>query len=172
MKSWSYTIKEGEHAGKTVWSGRYCAVAGFIFCKFPDGWAVLANRRGKGTPDFQGYWNCPCGFLDMEKAEDGCVREILEETGVEVDPNQLILVGVETDPAVCNNGNVTLRYTAALIYGQQNTTISWETVVESGGEKEEVQAIAWIKLTDLDKVDWAFGHKERILEIFNKFYKE
>lgn len=54
MKNWSYTITEGEHKGKTLWSGRYCAVSAFIFCKFPDGWKVLANQRGKGTPDFQG----------------------------------------------------------------------------------------------------------------------
>ena len=69
MRNWSYTIEEGEHAGKTLWSGRYCAVAAFAFCKIKGEWCVLANQRGEGTPDFQGYWNCPCGFLDMEKAE-------------------------------------------------------------------------------------------------------
>ena len=26
MKNFSYTIKEGEHKGETLWSGRYCAV--------------------------------------------------------------------------------------------------------------------------------------------------
>lgn len=68
MRNWSYTIEEGEHAGKTLWSGRYCAVAAFAFCKIKGEWCVLANQRGEGTPDFQGYWNCPCGFLDMEKS--------------------------------------------------------------------------------------------------------
>lgn len=55
MRNWSYTIEEGEHAGKTLWSGRYCAVAAFAFCKIKGEWCVLANQRGEGTPDFQGY---------------------------------------------------------------------------------------------------------------------
>jgi 8-oxo-dGTP pyrophosphatase MutT (NUDIX family) len=95
MRNWSYTIKEGEHAGKTLWSGRYCAVAAFAFCKIKGEWCVLANQRGEGTPDFQGYWNCPCGFLDMEKAEEACSREAFEETGVKIDPSKWALFGVE-----------------------------------------------------------------------------
>lgn len=78
MKNWSYTIREGEHAGETLWSGRYCAVAAFVFCKIHGVWHVLANQRGEGTPDFQGYWNCPCGYLDMEKAENACSRETFD----------------------------------------------------------------------------------------------
>ena len=65
MKNWSYTIKEGEHTGKTLWSGRYCAVAAFVFCKIFGTWCVLANKRGSGTPNYQGYWNCSCGFTNI-----------------------------------------------------------------------------------------------------------
>lgn len=77
MRNWSYTIKEGEHAGTTLWSGRYCAVSAFIFCYINDEWHILANKRGSGTPDYQGYWNCPCGFLEAdESAKEGCAREV------------------------------------------------------------------------------------------------
>ena len=89
MKNWSYTIKEGEHKGVTLWSGRYCAVAAFVFCKLKGEWCILANQRGKGTPDYQGYWNCVCGYLEAdESAEQGCAREVYEETGVKINPNK------------------------------------------------------------------------------------
>lgn len=41
----------------------------------------LANKRGTETPDFQGYWNCPCGYIDFDETEEDAVcREIMEET--------------------------------------------------------------------------------------------
>nr|DAW84447.1 MAG TPA: SORL reductase-like protein [Caudoviricetes sp.] len=52
IKNWCYKITEGEHAGKTLWSGRYRAVAAFAFCKIHGVWHVLANQRGEGTPRF------------------------------------------------------------------------------------------------------------------------
>lgn len=70
MKNWSYTIKEGEHAGQTLWSGRYCAIAAFVFLKINRAWHVLANKRGSGTPDFQGMWNCVCGYLEADECAE------------------------------------------------------------------------------------------------------
>lgn len=167
MKNWSYTITEGEHKGKTLWSGRYCAVSAFIFCKFPDGWKVLANQRGKGTPDFQGMWNCPCGYLEAdESAQQGCAREAYEETGVKIDPTKFRLVHVETEPELCNHGNVTLRHSAILTYGTDNVSVSKEAVLNGAGEKDEVDSIAWIALKDIDKYNWAFNHKEVIINLF------
>lgn len=164
MRNWSYTIKEGEHTGKTLWSGRYCAVAAFTFCKIKDVWCVLANQRGSGTPDFQGYWNCPCGYLDMEKAEIACSRETFEETGVKINPDRWTLFGVETDPKNDSNGNVTLRYIAILEYGKDDISVSMEDVLNGGGEKNEVEKIQWIPIRDIEKYEWAFNHKQRITE--------
>ena len=169
MKNWSYTIKEGEHKGETLWSGRYCAVAAFTFCKLKGVWCVLANRRGLGTPDFQGMWNCVCGFLEAdESAKEGCSRETYEETGVKIDPSRFSLIGVETDPAVCNNGNVTLRYVAILVEGRDNVSVSKAAVLNSGGEEDEVDTIGWIALKDVNSYEWAFNHKNRIFEIADK----
>lgn len=161
MKNWSYTIREGEHAGETLWSGRYCAVAAFVFCKIHGVWYVLANQRGEGTPDFQGYWNCPCGYLDMEKAENACSRETFEETGVKIDPSKWTLFGVETDPEYCN---VTLRYITVLEYGKDNISTSMEAVLNGEGEKNEVATIQWIPIKDIENYEWAFNHKRRIIE--------
>ena len=77
MKNYSITIETGEHAGETVWVHRSIAVAGFIFCKINDEWCVLANQRGEGAPDFQGYWNCPCGYLDFDETlAEACSRKL------------------------------------------------------------------------------------------------
>ena len=90
MKNYPIKIETGEHAGETVWVHRSIAVAGFIFCKINDEWCVLANQRGEGAPDFQGYWNCPCGYLDFDETlAEACSREIYEETGVKIEPSAL-----------------------------------------------------------------------------------
>ena len=52
------TIINGENMkGKTFWVSRSCAVAVFVFANIKGIWYVLANQRGKGCPDYQGYWN-------------------------------------------------------------------------------------------------------------------
>ena len=91
-----------EHEGKIYWISRAIGVAGYIFC-YDDELKILANKRGSGTPDFQGYWNCPCGYLDFdETTAQACSREIKEETGLEVteiqylfsSPNEYVYSGM------------------------------------------------------------------------------
>lgn len=159
MKNWSYTIKEGEHTGKTLWSGRYCAVAAFVFCKIFGTWCVLANKRGSGTPNYQGYWNCSCGFIEAdETGEEGCARETKEETGYIIPSSSFKFDSVNTKPG----DNVTLRY-VAIINGVP------EKVTPSGGEANEVESVAWIPMEYLDKYKWAFNHKALIEEMFVKY---
>ena len=114
-KNWSYKIPDGPHVGKTLWSGRYCAVAAFVFRRIEGIWTILANKRGSGTPDYQGCWNAVCGFLEAnEDASECCSREIFEETGFEIKPEKFLHVYTQTDPETSNNGNVTLRHIAIL----------------------------------------------------------
>ena len=170
MKNWCYTIPEGEHKGKTLWSGRYCAVSAFVFCEFPDGWKILENKRGIGTPDYQGMWNSPCGYLEPdESAKQGCAREVYEETGVKINPDKFQLIHVETEPELCNHGNVTLRHMAILNYGSDNTSVSKEVVLNGNGEENEVESISWISVEDIDKYEWAFNHLNTIREIVNSY---
>jgi 8-oxo-dGTP diphosphatase len=56
---------------------------------------VLLIRRG--APPFKGMYALPGGFIDVgETVEDGCRRELMEETGVKA--GKLQLLGVYSDP--------------------------------------------------------------------------
>ena len=164
-KNWSYKIPDGPHAGKTLWSGRYCAVAAFVF-KCKDGqWSVLANLRGSGTPDYQGCWNAVCGFLEAnETAQQGCSREIFEETGYIIEPEKFLQVYTQTDPETSNNGNVTLRHIAIIFDDEELKRESPE-----GGEAEEVDAVKWIPINEVCDYKWAFNHDEVIPDLFYDF---
>lgn len=174
-RNWSYTIQEGEHKGVTLWSGRYCAVCAIVFCRanVDSGynkewkWFILANKRGIGTPDFQGYWNLPCGFIERgESGEQAASRETLEETGVFRYPIDFKFLSVETDPNISNNSNITLRYTSIF---QRNNLPTTKTGIETfGGEKDEVAEVKWISIDEIDNYKWAFHHKELIDKIVSE----
>lgn len=181
MKNWSYTIKDGEHAGTTLWSGRYCAICAIVLYRDENGefW-FLANKRGKGTPDYQGYWNLPCGFLEAdESAEEGCVREVYEETGIRIlDPKKFELHQVQTEPEKCNNGNVTLRYLCfikdAMDFDENVDDMDYmfgpKLAELRGGETNEVAEVQWLNADEVLEYKWAFNHKEIIDEILKAIY--
>lgn len=152
----------------TIWQSRSCATAGFIFAKDYDTnkWYVLANQRGHGTPDYQGYWNCPCGYLDYdEDFTQAIVREVWEETGLVIWSKYFNQYYINSDPYDSNRQNVTVRQYAILdtpVDKLQN--FSMEHM-----EPNEVSDIKWISIDNLDNYQWAFGHKEYIMEVFNKF---
>ncbi len=168
MKNWSYTItdKEHPHYGETLWSGRYCTCTAFVYMvDRKDKVFILANKRGPGTPDYQGYWNCPCGYIEAdEDLYDACTRETLEETGYLIFPNKFELYKVETDPRKCNNGNISMHCVAIL----SPTEITKQ--VQLSGEKDEVSAVKWIPVDQIDSYLWAFNHNNVIQDII-KYYK-
>lgn len=160
--TWSYKVPDGPHAGKTLWSGRYCAVSCVILAKEivdnEEKWFILINKRGKGTPDDQGKWNMPCGYLNNgESATQACARETAEECGVYLNNKLFKLINVETAPEKCNNGNVTLRHLCIL---NKRATILTK---QEGGEKNEVESVKWIPISDIPNYDWAFNHKTTLL---------
>ena len=147
---------------KTVFSGRFCAVSGFIYAIVDGKYSVLVNLRGPGTPDYQGCWNAVCGFLERyENSKEGIAREMLEECGFQIDTDDLKVIHVETEPEECNNGNVTIRHTAFLgkiipHYVERDGL---------GGEENEVDSVKWIPLDEIDNYKWAFNHR-KIVELY------
>ncbi len=163
---------------KTVFSGRFCAVSGFIYAIVDGKYSILANLRGPGTPDYQGCWNAVCGFLEcFENSKEGIQRELFEECGFIVDTDDLNVIYVETEPEECNNGNVSIRHYAFL------GKIIPHYYKKEGGEENEVDSVKWIPVKDIDKYKWAFNHikttklyapvwwKRIIIELYYKWFK-
>ena len=77
---------------------------------------VVLIRRGH--PPFAGAWALPGGFVEFgERCEDACVREVLEETGLEVEI--VALIGVFSAPDRDPRGHtVSVVYRCRLVGGQ------------------------------------------------------
>jgi ADP-ribose pyrophosphatase YjhB (NUDIX family) len=149
--------------GKTLWYSRSVAVSIFTFCKNTLGeWCVLANQRGNGTPDYQGYWNCCCGYLDWnEDSIQAALRETKEETGVRIPKEKVKIVKVVSDPSE-NRQNVSIRHMAVL----DSVTSYWSDFSKKYMEKDEVSNIMWIPVSKIGEYKWAFNHDKIITELF------
>lgn len=167
MKNWAYTINEvgHPHNGTTLWSGRYCATTGIVHrMNDKNEFEFLIVKRNKGAADFQGKWCCPCGFLERdEKAEEGVLREVYEETGYRIDIKNSypMLFSVETDPSTCNNGNVTLRYIINVTRKDLEKDVIQDT--------NEIAEVKWIHQNEIDEFDFAFGHDKMLKEFIVAF---
>ncbi len=109
-----------------------------------DGKIILIKR---GTEPFLGAWALPGGFVDSgETAQDACVREAKEETGLEV--RVLELVGVFSEPLRDpERGTIAVAYLCEAVGGE----------ISGGDDAREAE---WFSLRDLPEL--AFDHKEII----------
>jgi 8-oxo-dGTP diphosphatase len=77
---------------------RNCPVIACDAIIFNDKGELLLIKRGK--PPFLSMYAFPGGHMDIgETAEAACARELQEETGLIINPKDLALVGVYSDPA-------------------------------------------------------------------------
>jgi len=160
MKNFSIKIGSREH-----WISRSMAVVGFIICVTRNTIYVLANKRGNGAPDYQGLWNCPCGYLDYnETLKEGCAREIYEETNFKIDPELLNLWSINDDPKDSSRQNVTFRF-----FAKVNDSALIQHIYAKGQEQDEVADCMWINVNDIDKYEWAFNHKQLIKDLLCYF---
>lgn len=164
------TIVDGENMkGKTFWVSRSCAVAVFIFAKCNDEWYVLANQRGKGCPDYVGYWSCPCGYVDYDETViKAAKRELFEESGLRIcniREHYLISdfknVNYNDDPDE-GRQNITFRFVGTL----HTHAESLPKLTSENSEPNEIEDQKWILLRDVGKYEWAFNHDKLIFEMF------
>lgn len=154
-----------EHNGKTYWISRSVATSGYIFCLIMGRLYVLAAKRGKGCPNYQGYWNCPCGYLDYnETTKEGCCREIKEETNLTVNPNDLHLFDINDDPKDSETQNITFNY-----WAYSSHFYSGQTIHAANAEKDEVDEVEWVSISNINNYKWAFNHKEKIALIAYRY---
>lgn len=157
MKNFPIIDKE---TGREYWISRSVAVLAKIVSK--DN-CILAVQRGNGTPDpeYVGKWCMPCGYLDFdETTKEAISREVIEETGVNIHPENFTLVNIQDNPYADKRQNVTLRFIVRLEDYSYNIPFT-----DKYSETEEVMGIKWIPFTDIDKYKWAFNHAKLIKEI-------
>ena len=152
---------EFEHKGKKYWYSRSIAVVCIVIGHDDyNNKYVLANKRGENTPDWQGFWNLPCGYLDFdETVEQAIQREVYEETGVKINIDNLELFSVNSIPE--GKQNVTIRFKTDI------GNISEHVLTDKNSEFNEVDDIKWINLNDINNYEWAFNHIE-LIKLYTK----
>ena len=165
----NYCIIDNE--GREHWISRSIAVVVFLFAKDIYGdLYILAEQRGKGTPDpeYVGKYCVPCGYLDYDETiVQAAQRELMEETGLNLPISDFKLLNFNDIPESDKRQNVTFRYIV-------NSNVPIEDLSKlfttKNSEKNEVESIKFISLTNIDNYEWAFNHQELIKEI--SFKKE
>lgn len=161
MKNFSININGDEY-----WISRSIATAGFVFSKNENNeYVVLITKRGKGTPNYQGYWCAPCGYLDYDETiKECCIREIFEETGIKID--------------IESNLNKMYSYNDDPHELRQNVTFRWQFFSEnyyfqpfdtSNSEPNEVEDVKWITKNEIKNYKFAFNHDQIIGNLFSQF---
>lgn len=106
-----------------------------VFCV--RGGHFLAIKRGWAP--FEGRWALPGGHVDAgETSRAAAARELLEETGIRVDPASLSLIGVYDQPGRDPRGRyVSVAYAAYVgplaqpVAGDDAVEVKWIPVEES-----------------------------------------
>ena len=176
MKNFEITDKE---TGKKYWVSRSMATMCVVVGRAPKTGTirVLVERRGPGCPDNVGKLVVPCGYLDFgETLKESAAREVYEETGLKINPTELIMTGISDSPSE-GLQNVTVRFTAQvplaklkvlLLSGKINSNTK-----SRGGENNEVSELLLVSPYDIynsDPDEWAFNHKKIILETLQRYY--
>jgi NAD+ diphosphatase len=108
-----------------------------------DGRVLLARRKNEPR---RGYWDLPGGFVhETEAAVDGLRREFLEETGLDVEPVELMRIDIEP------------------YAGRHVFSVTW--IVRGEGEPvaaDDVEELRWFARDDLP-AQMAFPGQELVL---------
>jgi 8-oxo-dGTP pyrophosphatase MutT (NUDIX family) len=153
-------------SGREYWISRSIAAVVCITAKSIHGDSyVLAVQRGKGTPDpeYVGAYCMPCGYLDYDETiVQAAQREVKEETGLTFPISDFKLVSINDNPLGDKRQNVTFRYLIKSDVPTEDLELLFTT---KNSEKDEVNSIRFIKLSDIEMYKWAFNHETLIKEI-------
>jgi 8-oxo-dGTP diphosphatase len=114
-----------------------------------DGHVLTIER---GWPPHQGQFALPGGHVDPgETSQAAAARELLEETGVRIDPATLTLIGVYDTPDRDPRGRyITVAY---------QVTVPADTIAQAG---DDAAAVQWVPMADCG--DLAFDHNQIVTD--------
>jgi 8-oxo-dGTP diphosphatase len=99
---------------------------------------ILAARRKRGS-HLEGHWEFPGGKLEPDESPEDClVRELSEEIGVRVRPQEILEVVFHKYP---EKSVLLLFYRCELLEGEPQPI--------------ECDEVRWVALADLTSLDWA-----------------
>lgn len=155
-----------EHEGKQFWWSRSMATCAYIFSiDSMNDLYILITKRGNGAATDKGKWCVPCGYLDCNEGIAECsAREVFEETGLKVNSKELRLFRIDDKPHG-EYQNVTFSFVHMLpgFVGDYAHQLSKDNM-----EDNEVDEIKFVKVRDIDKYAFAFGHDEVIKKLLNR----
>ncbi len=126
---------------------------------------ILLGKRDINADAFAGFWSVPGGFVDAQVMEDGvivkkgecvedtAVREIMEETNIVVNKDQLTLFGVSSNPNTDSRAHIINNLFLVELSNKQISTM------KAG---DDLMEIKFVTMRDIDDMDLAFNHKELI----------
>jgi len=131
-------------------------VGAIIIC---DGKILLEKRKGEPG---KGKWSVPGGLVELgERAEDAVIREVKEETGLDVAGPELI--------DVVDN-----------IVRDENGEIKWHFIIIDyfvklkGGElraADDAEELKWVPLDDVEKYDLTKTFRAFLQRNYQKLYE-
>lgn len=109
---------------------------------------VLIRRK---NPPFQGKLALPGGFVDIgETTEEACIREVFEETNINV--KIIKLIGVFSSPKRDPRGhNISIAYLCEPLTESENPLA-----------KDDATDLKIVTLKEIDSIELAFDHKDII----------
>ena len=113
---------------------------------------VLLTRRSDN-----GLWCLPGGRMEPgESIEECCRREVLEETGLEVELKRLIALYSNRDQLVIYKDGTTAQFVVA----------SFEATVSGGtlGLSNETTEAGFFPFSEMDSMEMHGRHKDRVLD--------
>ena len=134
-----------------------------VITKFENNDYVLIAERGKGSADYSGFWNLPCGYLDWnETGYEGVIREVYEETGFYIPDAKQIIKENLNQPFFVNTDPKENRQNVSLSYGIYFKSDELPELSKEHNEPDEVGDLGWVKISDLNNYKFAFEHQDRI----------
>jgi len=119
---------------------------------------ILLCRFSNKLPDFEGKWTLPGGGLEFgEDPADAVVREVREETGLEIEPTKLFGIDSFTDAQhdTARHG-IRILYGTRIVSGQIRYETDGTTDMCSWFTLDEVRSLSVVELVEVG-LTFAFG---------------
>jgi len=158
MKNYPVTNPE---TGKTDWVSRSVAVAVNVYTSIDGKDYVLANKRGTGTKEkplnHPHQWNVVSGFIDYDETlKEACIREVFEETGVDISKCDIDLYKIDDDPSR-ENQVILFRY-----YCWYNGPK--DVLTNEHAEPNEVEEVKWVRINEINNYEWTSEHHKKMIK--------